>query len=121
MPTSGNVDGGYLRRFMCVRSKVCAYWKESNDGERVSESCRTCSRIAERKREKTKLLQWNGTLSTGQNLAAQGVIEAATKRIIFLCNGAGKTEMLFYGINEAPSKRRKSLYRKRRERMLFGN
>ncbi|MBT8998607.1 DNA/RNA helicase, partial [Lactobacillus delbrueckii subsp. bulgaricus] len=49
-------------------------------------------------------LQWNGTLSIGQELAAQGVTEAIKQKksfFIWAVCGAGKTEMLFYGIEEA--------------------
>ena len=55
-----------------------------------------------------KPLHWKGTLSTGQELAAQGVIEAIKQKNLFIwavC-GAGKTEMLFYGIEEAPKRER---------------
>ncbi len=48
-------------------------------------------------------------MSTGQNLAAQGVIEAIKQKesfFIWAVCGAGKTEMLFYGINEALQKKR---------------
>ena len=52
---------------------------------RVSECAVLVRGIAERKREKnSNLLQWNGTLSTGQNLAAQGVIEAIKQKESFL-------------------------------------
>ena len=47
-----------------------------------------------------------GSLSLGQELAAQGVIEAIKQKNLFIwavC-GAGKTEMLFYGIEEALQK-----------------
>ena len=51
-------------------------------------------------------LQWNGALSIGQELAAQGVIEAIKQKesFIWAVCGAGKTEMLFYGIEEALQK-----------------
>ena len=76
-----------------------------------------------KEREKnSNLLQWNGTLSTGQNLAAQGVIEAIKQKNHFYlgCMRAGKTEMLFYGINEALQKE-KEFVSQRQERMLFWN
>ena len=77
----GNVDRR-LFAFLCKRcSKVCAYCRKCITMGRVSECAVLVRGIAERKREKnSNLLQWNGTLSTGQNLAAQGVIEAIKQK-----------------------------------------
>ncbi|WP_255289159.1 DEAD/DEAH box helicase family protein [Bacillus cereus] len=101
----GNVDRRLFASFLC---KVCAYCRKCITMGRVSECAVLVRGIAERKREKnSNLLQWNGTLSTGQNLAAQGVIEAIKQKesfFIWAVCGAGKTEMLFYGINEALQK-----------------
>lgn len=68
-------------------------------------------------------LQWKGNLSTGQELAAQGVMEAVKQKesfFIWAVCGAGKTEMLFYGIAEALQKE-KEFVSQRRERMLYLN
>ena len=71
----GNVDRRLFASFLCKRcSKVCAYCRKCITMGRVSECAVLVRGIAERKREKnSNLLQWNGTLSTGQNLAAQGL------------------------------------------------
>ena len=67
----------------------------------------TCSRIHERNGDRElNPLQWNGALSIGQELAAQGVIEAIKQKESFYlgCVRGWKTEMLFYGIEEALQK-----------------
>ena len=101
--------------FLCKRcSKVCAYCRKCITMGRVSECAVLVRGIAERKREKnSNLLQWNGTLSTGQNLAAQGVIEAIKQKESFLFGlyaGLGKQRCCFTELTKR-FKRRKSLYR----------
>lgn len=52
-------------------------------------------------------LQWNGTLSQGQRVASDGVVEAIQQEdslLIWAVCGAGKTEVLFEGINYALQK-----------------
>ncbi|PEQ66569.1 helicase [Bacillus cereus] len=85
----GNVDRRLFASFLCKRcSKVCAYCRKCITMGRVSECAVLVRGIAERKREKNlNLLQWNGTLSTGQNLAAQGVIEAIRQKESFFYLG----------------------------------
>ncbi|MED3445362.1 DEAD/DEAH box helicase [Bacillus thuringiensis] len=105
----GNIEQRLFASFLCKRcSKVCTYCRKCITMGRVSECALLVRGIAERKREKNlNLLRWSGTLSTGQNLAAQGVIEAIKRKesfFIWAVCGAGKTEMLFYGINEALQK-----------------
>ncbi|MCJ7843305.1 DEAD/DEAH box helicase [Lederbergia sp. NSJ-179] len=54
--------------------------------------------------EKTTYLSWNGTLSQGQKEASDAVVKAVRSNLQFLCwavCGAGKTEVLFAGIDEA--------------------
>ncbi len=91
---------------------------------RVSECTVLVRGIAERTGEcHKKRLHWKGTLSTGQELAAQGVIEAIKQKesfFIWAVCGAGKTEMLFYGIEEVLQKRRKSLYRNAKDGRCTG-
>ena len=96
----GNVDRRLFASFLCKRcSKVCAYCRKCITMGRVSECAVLVRGIAERKREKNlNLLQWNGTLSTGQNLAAQGVIEAIKQKESFLFGlyaGLGKQRCCF--------------------------
>lgn len=73
----GNIEQRLFASFLCKRcSKVCTYYRKCITMGRVSECALLVRGIAERKREKNlNLLRWSGTLSTGQNLAAQGVIE----------------------------------------------
>ncbi|PEK04152.1 DNA/RNA helicase [Bacillus wiedmannii] len=102
----GNIEQRLFASFLCKRcSKVCTYCRKCITMGRVSECAVLIRGIAERKGEKgINSLQWNGTLSTGQDLAAQGVIEAIKKKdsfFIWAVCGAGKTEMLFYGMEEA--------------------
>lgn len=49
-------------------------------------------------------LRWDGALSSGQEVAAQAVVEAirhSSEHLVWAVCGAGKTEILFRGINEA--------------------
>lgn len=52
----------------------------------------------------SSFLQWSGTLSTGQKLASERVVEAVQQSeslLVWAVCGAGKTEVLFQGINAA--------------------
>ncbi|HDR8114733.1 TPA: helicase [Bacillus cereus] len=81
----GNIEQRLFVSFLCKRcSKVCTYCRKCITMGRVSECALLVRGIAERKREKNlNLLRWSGTLSTGQNLAAQGVIEAIKRKESF--------------------------------------
>ncbi len=105
----GNIEQRLFASFSCKRcSKVCTYCRKCITMGRVSECAVLVRGIAERKGEKgISPLQWKGTLSTGQELAAKGVVEAIKQKesfFIWAVCGAGKTEMLFYGIAEALQK-----------------
>ncbi|MDR4982279.1 MULTISPECIES: ATP-dependent helicase ComFA [Bacillus cereus group] len=105
----GNIEQRLFASFSCKRcSKVCTYCRKCITMGRVSECAVLVRGIAERKGEKgLNPLQWKGTLSTGQELAAKGVVEAIKQKesfFIWAVCGAGKTEMLFYGITEALQK-----------------
>ena len=108
---------------MYLRSKVCTYRRKCITMGRVSECAVLVRGIAERKREKnSNLLQWNGTLSTGQNLAVQGVIEAIKQKESFLFGlyaGLGKQRCCFTVLTKR-FKRRKSLYRNAKNGCCFG-
>lgn len=106
----GNIEQRLFASFLCKRcGKACAYCRKCITMGRVSECTVLVRGIAERTGEfHKKPLHWKGTLSTGQELAAQGVIEAIKQKksfFIWAVCGAGKTEMLFYGIEEALQKR----------------
>ncbi|PFJ17363.1 DNA/RNA helicase [Bacillus cereus] len=105
----GNMEQRLFASFLCKRcNKVCTYCRKCITMGRVSECAVLVRGIAERKREKDlNPLQWKGVLSAGQELAAQGVIEAVKRKesfFIWAVCGAGKTEMLFYGMKEALQK-----------------
>lgn len=57
-----------------------------------------------------KLLEWHGTLSTGQMEASNQVVEAIqqnTELLVWAVCGAGKTEVLFAGIEAALNNRKR--------------
>ncbi|PEC84308.1 ATP-dependent helicase ComFA [Bacillus cereus] len=105
----GNIEQRLFASFLCKRcSKVCTYCRKCITMGRVSECTVLVRGIAERKGKCSKNpLHWKGMLSAGQELAAQGAIEAVKQKesfFIWAVCGAGKTEMLFYGIAEALQK-----------------
>ena len=71
---------------LCKRcGKACMYCRKCITMGRVSECTVLVREINERKGERElNLLHWKGTLSTGQELAAQGVIEAIKQKESFL-------------------------------------
>ena len=93
---------------LCKRcGKACAYCRKCITMGRVSECTVLVRGIHERNGDRElNPLQWNGALSIGQELAAQGVIEAIKQKESFYlgCVRGWKTEMLFYGIEEALQK-----------------
>ncbi|HHQ2456019.1 ATP-dependent helicase ComFA [Bacillus cereus group sp. MYBK245-2] len=102
----GNIEQRLFASFLCKRcGKACAYCRKCITMGRVSECTVLVRGIHERNGDRElNPLQWNGTLSIGQELAAQGVKEAIKQKksfFIWAVCGAGKTEMLFYGIEEA--------------------
>ncbi|HFJ9449944.1 DNA/RNA helicase [Bacillus anthracis] len=105
----GNIEQRLFASFLCKRcGKACVYCRKCITMGRVSECTVLVRGIHERNGDRElNPLQWNGTLSIGQELAAQGVIEAIKQKksfFIWAVCGAGKTEMLFYGIEEALQK-----------------
>lgn len=105
----GNIEQRLFASFLCKRcGKACAYCRKCITMGRVSECTVLVRGIHERNGDRElNPLQWNGALSIGQELAAQGVIEAIKQKesfFIWAVCGAGKTEMLFYGIEEALQK-----------------
>ncbi|PFV77152.1 DNA/RNA helicase [Bacillus sp. AFS059628] len=105
----GNIEQRLFASFLCKRCRrVCTYCRKCITMGRVSECAVLVRGIRERNGERgANPLQWNGTLSIGQELAAKGVIEAIKQKesfFIWAVCGAGKTEMLFYGIAEALQK-----------------
>ncbi|KFN04430.1 DNA/RNA helicase [Bacillus clarus] len=102
----GNIEQRLFASFLCKRcNEVCAYCRKCITMGRVSECTILVRGLSEIKGECTSNpLNWKGELSPGQNIAACGVVEAIKKKesfFIWAVCGAGKTEMLFYGIEEA--------------------
>ena len=93
---------------LCKRcGKACAYCGSvSRWGELVNVLYLFAEFMKETETGSLNPLQWNGALSIGQELAAQGVIEAIKQKESFYlgCVRGWKTEMLFYGIEEALQK-----------------
>ncbi|GAB6449462.1 ATP-dependent helicase ComFA [Bacillus luti] len=105
----GNIEQRLFASFLCKRcNRVCMYCRKCITMGRVSECTVLVRGIAEKKGENDlNPLQWKGTLSTGQELAAKGALYAVKQKesfFIWAVCGAGKTEMLFYGIAEALQK-----------------
>lgn len=102
----GNKEKRLFASFLCKRcNRVCTYCRKCIMMGRVGQ----CTILVRGNRdiEKKPLfnsLRWEGTLSPGQERAARGVLEAvrgSESFFIWAVCGAGKTEMLFYGIEEA--------------------
>ncbi|MFE7060641.1 DEAD/DEAH box helicase [Sutcliffiella sp. NPDC057660] len=102
----GNKDRELFASFHCARcQKECAYCRKCIQMGRVSECTPLISWNG------TKLisitnhpLKWNGSLSKGQQLASDRVEKAVQERtslLIWAVCGAGKTEVLFKGIEAA--------------------
>lgn len=96
----GNIEQRLFASFLCKRcSKVCTYCRKCITMGRVSECAVLVRGIHERKGERElHSLQWKGSLSLGQELAAQGVIEAIKQKESFLfglCAGLEKQKCYF--------------------------
>ncbi|PHE89256.1 helicase [Bacillus toyonensis] len=81
----GNIAQRLFSSFLCKRcSKVCTYCRKCITMGRVSECAVLVRGIAEKEGEMdVNPLQWKGNLSTGQKLAAQGVMEAVKQKESF--------------------------------------
>ncbi|MDM5190761.1 DEAD/DEAH box helicase [Bacillus sp. DX4.1] len=102
----GNREQRLFASFLCKRCKQqCTYCRKCIMMGRVGECTVLVRGIRDLERTPVqRALRWEGTLSQGQKLAALGVTEAVRQResfFIWAVCGAGKTEMLFYGIEEA--------------------
>lgn len=105
----GNTEQRLFASFLCKRcNQMCTYCRKCITMGRVGE----CTMIVRGTRDierkfLSQPLQWEGKLSPGQEIAANGVTEAVRQKesfFIWAVCGAGKTEMLFYGIEEALKK-----------------
>ena len=100
---------------LCKRcGKACAYCRKCITMGRVSECTVLVRGIHERNGDRElNPLQWNGALSIGQELAAQGVIEAIKQKESFYlgCVRGWKNRNVILRYRRGAPKRRKSLYR----------
>ncbi len=105
----GNSEQRLFASFLCKRcNEVCTYCRKCITMGRVGE-CTVLVRDIKAAKWGCVLnpLRWEGQLSPGQGKAARGVVEAVRRKesfFIWAVCGAGKTEMLFYGIEEALKK-----------------
>ncbi|MBE3568898.1 MAG: DEAD/DEAH box helicase [Bacillales bacterium] len=106
----GNRDPKMFASFPCAHcQKFCVYCRHCVVMGRVSE----CTPLVSWKGPppdsitSQEWLQWDGRLSEGQETAACAVQNAVEKKedlLVWAVCGAGKTEILFYGINAALQK-----------------
>ncbi|MCA1320508.1 DEAD/DEAH box helicase [Bacillus tianshenii] len=102
----GNKDRELFASFHCARcGKECGYCRKCIQMGRVSECTPLISWSGPMLSNATNHgLLWNGTLSKGQQLASDQVVEAVqnnTSLLVWAVCGAGKTEVLFKGIEVA--------------------
>lgn len=105
----GNMEGRLFASFLCKRcNQMCTYCRKCITMGRVGECTVLVRGIRDVEWEVLpSSLRWEGQLSPGQERAANGVTEAVRQKesfFIWAVCGAGKTEMIFYGIEEALQK-----------------
>ncbi|WP_432418783.1 DEAD/DEAH box helicase [Cytobacillus spongiae] len=102
----GNQHPEWLATFPCSRcKKECTYCRKCIKMGRVS----TCTPLVSWNGPAISLsvtpkLDWSGTLSIGQKVASEQVVKAIKQDedlLVWAVCGAGKTEVLFQGIEEA--------------------
>jgi competence protein ComFA len=103
----GNSDSELLAEFPCARcGKKCVYCRSCIMMGRVSECTPLYGWSGEMPEIDATPLQWNGSLSDGQQVASDRVVEAVAhdeELLVWAVCGAGKTELLFKGIEKALS------------------
>jgi competence protein ComFA len=101
----GNSDMELLAEFPCARcGKKCTYCRACIMMGRVNECTPLYGWDGEIPEIDAALLQWNGSLSDGQRVASDRVVETITHNeelLVWAVCGAGKTELLFKGIETA--------------------
>ncbi|MFD2679299.1 DEAD/DEAH box helicase [Bacillus seohaeanensis] len=103
----GNAKPHLFAKFHCHRCQAtCTYCRNCIMMGRVSECTPLIKWTGPQPLPSQQLepLYWNGTLSEGQQTASEKVIEAVhnnSSLLVWAVCGAGKTEVLFQGINEA--------------------
>lgn len=102
----GNNDPSLFASYLCARcGKECTYCRSCIMMGRVNACTQLVSQPIQEKNEPLPVqLKWNGTLSKGQAKASKKLIQAIEQNdslLIWAVCGAGKTEMLFAGIEKA--------------------
>lgn len=101
----GNSDSKLLAEFPCARcGKRCAYCRACIMMGCVSECTPLYGWSGGMPEIVATPLQWNGSLSDGQQVASDRVVEAVAhdeELLVWAVCGAGKTELLFKGIETA--------------------
>lgn len=90
----------------CICGQTCAYCRNCLKMGKVRKCCYLYSRAEQNEFTicDSNLLAWTGKLSEQQQLASDNILEtiaAKETRLLWAVAGAGKTEMLFPGIEEA--------------------
>jgi competence protein ComFA len=105
----GNEESRWFATFPCTRcGETCVYCRKCIMMGRVT-SCTPLLGWSGPPPQETpteKILEWKGQLSEGQRAASQRVIEAIRQQeelLVWAVCGAGKTEILFAGIESALS------------------
>ncbi|QFT90654.1 Transcription-repair-coupling factor [Bacillus sp. THAF10] len=103
-----NKDQGLFYSYACARcQKKCAYCRKCIMMGRVSECTPLFSwsgKHTVQQSSHASELTWNGILSKGQALASEKVVQAVQEKsnlLVWAVCGAGKTEVLFAGIQKA--------------------
>jgi competence protein ComFA len=102
----GTRDPRWFSNFPCARcGETCVYCRQCLMMGRISSCTPLISWVGPEPEIKGgELLQWTGTLSAGQQLASKSVAHATlqqTELLVWAVCGAGKTEVLFKGIEQA--------------------
>ncbi|HWJ77430.1 MAG TPA: DEAD/DEAH box helicase [Niallia sp.] len=103
----GNEDKSLFASFPCARcGEICFYCRNCIMMGRISECTPLISWTGPEVNQETEKihLKWKGTLSDGQQVASdkmQDIINQQSELLIWAVCGAGKTEVLFKGIEKA--------------------
>lgn len=108
----GNVDPRLFAIFPCLRChENCTYCRKCIMMGRISTCTVLYSWVKEEELNFNEgRLAWTGTLSPGQQAASDRVIEAINTNdelLVWAVCGAGKTELLFHGIEQALSQQKR--------------
>lgn len=103
----GNKESHWFASFPCARCQEnCLYCRKCIIMGRISECTPLIGWIgpAPECKQPDHILDWNGSLSDGQRTASDDVVQAIRQNqewLVWAVCGAGKTEVLFHGIETA--------------------